>query len=835
MRNNHSFGSLFRLLLLPGFALLFSGTIHAQVTTITGKVIDAETREPMPFVNVVIVGTWTGTLTDQNGNYALSFKTPGDSISAFQMGYHTVTRKFTRNIRQEIDFRLPARNLDLPEVVIQYKGNPAELILQKVLLNKARNTRQPYRVMKNESYTKIEIDAYNINEKLKARKAFGGFGMVWDYMDTSSLNGKICLPVFITETMSEVYFRRNPKTRKEIVAASSVSGYSNGSVAQYMSNFSPEINIYDNYIPLFEKSFISPVADFGINFYRYRLIDTVFIGGNYCFHITVQPRRLQELTFTGELWISDTSFAVKKVVLKMAEDANINFINEMAFEQEYAMTDTVCWMLVRDRFSVDLNLLVDVKNVLGFIGHKTRVFRNFRFDDPEDENVFGPTSAIVTLADATGKSRECWDTLRPEQLNKRERGIYFMVDSLRRTKIYQAWSKTVLTISTQYYPLGYFDIGVYSKLISFNDIEGLRFRIGARTSTKLSKTWQFKGYVAYGIHDHQFKYGADFIYLFNKNPRRDITAFYKYDVEQLGLSPTALLPDNFFASLFFKGPNDKLTMVRTYKLAYEHEWFNGLINTLSFSHRTIFPLGSTEFIIYPYGTANPESVHSITTSEIRLVTRLSFRERFVVGDFQRMKTNSVDPVINLSYCYGIPGFLKSDYEYHKVTLGISHWFNIASIGWSKYLIEAGKIWGTLPYPLLRIHEGNQTIFYNDYCANLMSYYEFVSDAYIWVSYTHHFDGLFFNKIPVIRNLKWREVIHLRGVYGGLSAQNQAYSEFPGYLRSFNGVPYLEAGAGIENIFKIFRVDCLWRLTHLHDPGVTNKSRFGLFFSIYLSL
>jgi hypothetical protein len=254
------------------------------------------------------------------------------------------------------------------------------------------------------------------------------------------------------------------------------------------------------------------------------------------------------------------------------------------------------------------------------------------------------------------------------------------------------------------------------------------------------------------------------------------------------------------------------------------------MNTLHLTHRENFPLGSNEFILYPK-TVRADSLKSIFTSEIRLDTRISFHERFVSGEFYRTSLGSAYPIILISYCYGVPDLFNNDFGYHKLTLDVQQWFNFATIGWSKYIIEGGKIWGTLPYNLLRVHDGNQTFLFDEYSANLMNYYEFASDQWFSVYYTHHFDGLLFNHIPLLRKLKWREVAHIRAVYGTLTDKNRAYSEFPDQLRSFGDIPYWETGVGIENILTFVRVDAIWRLTHLHDEVQQKTSPFGVFVSL----
>lgn len=811
--------------------ILVTQALTAQVTKIMGTVRDSVTGEPVPFANIIIPGTTIGVLTDFDGNYSLEFRVPADSIRASLLGYRGVTRHLQQKIFQTINFSLPPDRLDLPEVTIYYQGNPAITILKKVIENRSKNTLQSFDTYQYEAYSKIELDANNITERFRERKIFKPFDFVWNYVDTSTINGKSYLPVFLTETMSEVYFRKFPRARKEIIRASRVSGIENESVSQFLGNLAQEYDVYKDHIPIFEKNFVSPVASFGTDYYKYYLVDSLLIGNNWCYHLMFKPRRKQELTFTGNLWVADTSFAIRRIEMQIVEDANINFINDLELEQEFEWTDNRFWMRTKDRISADFNIISNAKKVLGFFGHKTTVYSNFRFDLPESKKFFSIPTNVFIEPDAQKKSEEFWETTRPVDLSGTEKGIYEMVDSVKKIPIFNTYVDIVYGIVNGYLTWGKFELGPYFKLFSYNDVEGARFRFGGRTANSFSKRIQLQGYVAYGTRDQQFKYSGDVILMLGKNPRRVLSALYKYDVEQLGMSPNAFSTDNILSSLFHRGPSDKLTMVREYDISYEHEWFNGLTNTLAFTHREIFPLGSTEFIIFPESRADPVFLNSIYTSEIRFDTRISFRERFVSGEFYRYTISSSYPIILLSYQYGFPEVFKSDYEYHKLTLNLKQWFNFSTIGWSKYIIEAGKIWGRLPYPLLKIHEGNQTFLFDEFASNLMNYYEFVSDLYVSAYYTHHFDGLLFNRIPLLRKLKWREVIHIRGVFGTLEKENEMYSAFPGQLRSFGDKPYWEAGAGIENIFKIIRVDAIWRMSHLNDFQNSNVPKFGLFLSM----
>jgi hypothetical protein len=822
-------GYVIPCLLLIFFFIPF--TSFAQVTKIMGRITDSVTKEALPFVNIIIKGTTIGTLTDFDGKYSFELKEHGDSIRFTLMGYKPVTKHILRNQFQTIDVGMNTTSIDLPEVLIQYTGNPAEVILRKIIQNRERNSMQDYQNYQYKAYTKIEFDANNINDKFRNLKLVKPFEFVEQYMDTSTINGKSYLPVLLAETSSDVFFRKDPKTRKEIITASRISGLENMSITQFLGNLSQEVDLYKDYILLFDKNFISPIASFGIGYYKYYLVDSTFLGNKWCYHIMFKPRRKQELTFTGNFWVNDTSWAIRNVEMQMATDANINFINDMNVRQEYQWTENKFWMKTKDYLVIDFNIVVNSNKTVGFFGHKTTIYSDFQFDVPESRRFMSIPTNVLELPNSENRSEQEWDTIRPEKLSETEHGIYEMVDSVKKIPLFRTYVDVIYGISTGYLSWGKIELGPYFKLYSFNNVEGNRFRLGLRTSNSFSTKMQFQGYVAYGTKDQTFKYGSDFIYLFSKNPRRDVSASYKWDVEQLGKSPYALATDNILSSLFHKGSNNMLTMVREYKAAYEHEWFIGLSNTVQFLHREIFPLGSTEFIIYPGEGVPAQPMKSIYTSEIRLDTRFSFREKFLSGQIYRYSISSNYPIILLSYSYGIPNLFNSDYEYHKLNLGISQWFNFTTIGWSKYIIEAGKIWGRLPYPLLKIHDGNETFLYDEYASSLMNYYEFTGDQFVTLSYAHHFDGLLFNKIPLLRKLKWREVIQARGVYGSLSTKNQEYSQFPGQLRSFGKEPYLEAGAGIENIFRFIRVDAVWRLTHLHDPQNPNVPKFGVFVSL----
>jgi hypothetical protein len=644
-------------------------------------------------------------------------------------------------------------------------------------------------------------------------------------VDTSTVNGKTYLPIFLSEAISDVYTRK--KSSIEIIKATKISGLENESVMELLGDKFKHTNIYDNYIDLFQKNFVSPIANFGLSFYKYYLVDSAYFDNKYCYKVMFKPRHKQTLTFMGHYWVHDTTFAIKQVEMRIVDDANINFINDLVLAKEFDLIEGKYWLLTKDYIIGDLNLIEDNEKTLGFFGRKSTTFRNYVINQPKEDKFYSrPVNVIVE--DSANKHEDLfWLENRHEELTRDEKTIYFMIDTLKTIPRFNTYIDIIEMVTTGYYKWGYVELGPYASTISFNAVEGARFRVGGRTSNKFSTKLMLNAYVAYGIWDARWKYGAGFQYMLNKNPRRTFGGSFKYDLEQLGASQNAFREDFFLAFLFRRNPADKLSMVEEGKLYYEHEWFTGFSNTLNLIHRNLYPVGDTKFEIVSQGDTTTET--AITSTEIRLDTRLAYKETFLTGEFERISLGAKYPIVEIRYGYGIKS-PRSDYEYHKLQISVNHWFNVFNLGWSKYRVEVGRIWGTLPYPLLKLHEGNETYFFDESAHNMMNYYEFVSDKYITAYYTHHFDGFFFNRIPLFRKLKWREVAFVNGLVGGMDQANKDYSVFPEGLYTLSK-PYFETGAGIENIFKVLRVDAVWRLSYLDNPNI---QKFGIRFSLQFS-
>lgn len=786
-------------------------SVNAQKTKVYGVIKDAVTGETLPFVNVYFKNSKIGTSSNLDGEYVLESYYATDSIIVTFVGYKKAAFAIKKDIEQEINIDLKESINDLPElIVLPSEVNPAHPILKNVIKNKDINNREKLEAYEYEVYNKIELDLNNIDDDFKNKKIFKKFNFIFDNID--STDNKPYLPVFITESLSNVYYRKNPKAQKEFIKATKVSGLENESVSQFTGDMYQNLNIYDNSINIFGKNFISPVANTALAFYKFYLMDSLTIEGSWCYELKFQPKRKGELTFEGTLWINDTTYAIKKIETRIAPDANVNFVNDMNVIQTFSQVESEVWMLTKDELYVDFEI---AKNQMGFYGRKNTSYSDFIINQPKEKEFYQGTDWTVVLDSAQEKSENYWKEHRHDTLSANQQGVYTMIDTLGNLPIVRTYVDVIQTVFTGYKILGKVELGPYFSIYSYNPIEGNRFRFGGRTSNDFSKKIEFSGYGAYGFLDQQFKYGAGTRFFITKKPRRLVKLVYKHDVEQVGISSNAFNNANLVSSFARRNPFNKLVFNTEYRGSYELEWFQGLTSTFLFRNATFSPLGIT-----PFERQSSDSVFTavdhITTSEVSFHTRFAFHEEFVSGEFDRVSLGTSYPILTAHYTYGIPNFLGSKYEFHKAVFGIKHNLPLGYFGTLNYQIEIGKIWGTLPYPLLEIHAGNSTWYYNDNAFNMMNIGEFVSDQYVTFNFQQHFEGLFLNNIPLMRKLKWREVLGLKGVWGSLSEKTLTEMNLPFFTTSLQDKPYMELTAGLENVFKFLRFDVLWRLNYLDN-------------------
>lgn len=805
----------------PVFSLLIfilcfapSGVFAQAQTIITGTVYDSLTNEPMPFVNIILPGTKAGAVSDIEGKFTIVTTVHADSIRAQYIGYKPTTLPIRNGVKQNINIPLSKNTVALGEIIVYAGENPAHILLRKVWAKKPDNNKEKLDCYQYEAYNKLEFDLNNISEDFQKRKVMKPVSFIFDRIDSTNPTEKPHLPMFFSESISDFYYRKDPKTKKEIIKGSKVSGVEDASISQFTGEMYQDVNIYDNNIILFGKHFVSPISTNGLLFYKYFLVDSMNVDGHWCYQVQFKPKRKQELLFVGNMWIADSSYAVKRLEMTITEDANLNYVTAFYVIQDY---DNVSgeWMLSKEKVVADFAL---TKRQMGLYGRKTTSYRNVKVNQCKDDEFYTRTENLIVEEGAEKRDSVFWAQARHDTLSRTEQGIYDMVDSVQNLPVYRTWENIMITAYSGYKIIGPFEFGPWYKTVSGNQIEGVRFRLGGRTSNAFSKWVEFSGYAAYGTKDEEFKYNFGFKSFITKKPRQLVGVNYKNDYEILGQSNNAFTSDNLLASIFRRNPLNNMTRVEQYEVWYERDWFTGFNMRLSLVNRNMYALNDTAYYhLMPSGA--PEYHSSIQTSEVRANFRFAWDEKYIEGVFSRVSMGTRYPVVQVQYVAGLKGVFNSDYTYHRVSINVDDRIRINPIGYTNYILEAGKIFGTVPYPLMILHPGNETYVYDWASFNMMNYYEFASDQYAMATLIHHFDGFFLNKIPLMRKLKWREVASFRAVYGSVSNSNKDALVFPSTLYSLNRGPYMEAGAGIENIFRFFRVDCFWRLTYLDNPRV----------------
>ncbi len=819
-----------RLLILVLF--FFFTIIAIGQVKVSGIIVD-ESNEPVPFANIVFKGSTVGTVSNENGKFYLESDNTYTELVVSFLGYQSKTIQLkARNFDMTIMLEEGAQ---LDEVVIysgkqKKKGNPAIAILKKIWAKKRQNGIYLYSQYEYDKYEKVEFDLNNIDEKFKKRKIFKGMEFVFDKVDTSSVTGKSYLPIFINEAMYKTHGKNKPNTkfREELVANKNSGFDSNQELIQFIKQLYVDYNIYDNYLKFFDKSFTSPLSRTGVSVYNYVLTDSAYIDNKWCYNILFYPRRKNELTFKGDFWVNDTTFAVKEIEMDATKSANINWVKEIHIEQEFNVLNDSVFLLKRDHMMSDFSFRKKDK-AKGVYGRRTTLFNNYIFDKQYDDKFYA-TRVDGYKEEVYNRSDTYWSEHRFEKLNDDEIGVYKMLDTLKTVRKFKQLYNLGATLASGYWQLFEgFDYGPLFSSFGSNDVEGTRLRIGGRTFFNQNDTWRVQAFLAYGTKDNKFKYGIGAKWMVDKKNRIIISGGNRRDVEQTGVSLTTandVLNRSFASAAFFtRGENFRLTNLNLTNLAIEFEPLLNVNFKTGLTYKTLKAADPNLFDL-TYTDSNGNIQSEVIQTELDFAIQYTPGRKNVGFGVERNVSNGGRfPTVYFSYTKGLKGFLESDFNFDKLQFYYRHRFLMGGFGKLKYTLEVGKTFGVVPLTLLDVVPGNQTPLTAPRTFDLLDYYEFVTDEYISLHLEHNFNGRILSRIPMLRKLNLREVVGVRGIIGGLSNENKQLSTF---LREDNALvptkPYYEYYVGIDNIFKLLRINFVFRGNYLDVPGAT---KFGV--------
>ncbi len=799
---------------------LLSTNLIGQIV-ISGTVSDS-TNTPIPFVKIIFKNTADGAISDFEGKFKVKTFKESDSLIFSYIGFKTVTiPAFTQqNIKIILKDNI---KLDVVEVIAQ-KKNSAFRILKEINAHNKINDPNELMAYENDVYNKMQIDLTNLKDNFNESRLMRKFDFIGDYAD--SLNGKKYLPVLLTESFSKYYYKKSPKRKKEIIKASQVSGINELYLVEYIGDIHQNINIYDEFISVFEKDFISPISLTGRIFYKYYLMGEETIDNQLCYHIMFRPWRKGDAAFIGEMWITYDTYAIKKVIAEIPNKVNLNFVSNFKVEQNYSLVDSTNWMVSSEKVFAEFKLFNETKNdkFIGFNVRKTTLRTNYLLNSPADNKFYLHT--ILVLDSSNHKSKAYWDGIRKEKLTTEENGILTMVDSLRKNKTFKAYNNLAYLNLTGFWKIGYLELGDAYYLYNRNTVEGHRLLLNLRTSDMFSKKHEINSFIAYGFLDKQFKYGISYRYKLKKYPREMVRVSYSNKIEQLGLSSHEDGKGGSFTSFFSYGPAEKITMVDNASISFEKDLKISFRTFSLVEWKSFTPLGTSD---YYKVNANLDTIkiNNLTSFEIRNQLTYSKGERFIEGNFDRYSMGSKFPIFSLTHTLGINNVLNSELSFNRFDFSMSHSPKVGFWGRLSYRIYLGKIFGTLPYPFLNVHNGNQSFYLEPEAFNLLNFYEFASDTWIGFNFEHKLQGFILDKIPLLNKLELRSIYGFKGVIGDFNDKHLAAMILPLNTQKLSLVkPYMEFNLGIENIFQFIRIDAIWRLTYLDTPDI---SKFGVKF------
>ncbi len=798
---------------------------YAQTVAVKGTVLDAHTREPVAFASIYLTFSTAGKISDTAGNFTLYLNPESDdTLNVSFVGY-----RLFRLPLKKIDFQKPLliemeRGKNNSEVIIRTKINKGLFLWKKIMSKKKLYNRYNLSNFGYESYNKLEVDLKNFKaDKLKKNFILKSFSFVFDNIDSTSEKEPF-LPAYLIENLSDYAYQRNPKKFRETIKASQTKGFKNESINKLLGVMNQNVNIYNNYVNVMDKDFISPFNDNGDTYYNFNVPDTQMVNGVKVFHFTFTPKRPGQNTFRGDAWVISQTFQIEKITMFIGKDANINFIDRLSIFQEFrAINDTV-YFLTRDKFFADFKTLG--KNSLTLIGRKTTSYKDIVFNSDSISNIFKEQhieELVNTKKDMSDYSDSAWNTLRHDTLSKNEKAIYNTIDRLLEMPKYQRLERNLKFLATGYRNIGNYEIGPWFNWISGNQWEGTRFRFDLGTNKHFNKNLYLHGYLAYGTRDKKIKGQAEAYWIFKRESKRTLLHInYIKDIDN-GISQYGEVSQDNIFTLGIRKPNTFRRFISTEAISFDanQDWGKGFSTQLFLSHRKFDPL-----LNLPLKSSFPvSSGESLTSFEIALKLRFAYLEQFFEGDYFRYSLGTKYPVVELMVTKGIPGVFNSAYSYTKLSATVKDFMKISPLGTLSYKVYAGQIFGTLPFTYLEIHPGNDLFYYNKSTFNLMNRFEYVSDKYAGFNVEHNIGSGIFRFTPLTRKLKWRQFWTVKTLWGSINTENKKVNNSTGF-KFLNGGNYTEIGTGIDNIFRVFRVDFVWRLAPPSD--ISHYSRFGIF-------
>lgn len=823
-------------------------------THIRGIVVDSISQEPLPFAAVFLKGSDVGIQTEADGTFDISTRVNFINVRVSTIGYTSKEIFVNKGEDNNLKIELVPTGVSLKELVVKptkekysKKNNPAVDFVKRLMARKQMYDPKNHDYFSYDKYEKMTFALNDFSEKQKKKWIFKKFQFIFDYLDTSEVSGKPILNVSVKEKLSTEYFRKHPHTEKEYVSGIKRAGiddiFDEESVQRFLDDVFREVDIFSNNVTILQNRFVSPLSRIGVDFYKYYLSDTLDVDGVKCIELSFSPFNNQTFGFLGRLYVplNDTTLFVKKVKLNVPKAINLNYVDNMSIVQNYEKTPDGSRVKTKDDMVVEFSILPSTQ---GLYARRNTSYNHFSFDPPKNDSIFNEEGKTLMAIDAQYMPEEYWKEHRMVPIKKNENSVGKLLAQLRSVPVFYWTEKIVSVLVSGYIPTGtdktsLFDFGPMNTTLSGNTAEGVRLRVGGMTTANLNSHWFAKGYMAYGTKDKKLKYDGELEYSFDEKkyhakefPIHSIRVHHQYDIDQLGQRYLFTNMDNIFLSLK-REANTKVTYHRLSELEYKKEHENGFSFTVNLRHEI---QEATRWLSFVDGYGRQYGDYK--QASVNLTLRYAPGEKFYDARFTRLPINMDAPVFTLRQTYSPKNVLGSRNTVNRTEFSVQKRFWFSAFGYTDVILKAGKVWSEVSYPDLLLPNANLSYTIQPESYALMSPLEFMNDQYLSWDITYWANGALFNRLPLIRYMKLREVVSFKGLYGSLSDKNNPSKNinlfrFPSdaICQPMDKKPYMEISAGLDNIFTILRVDYVWRLTYRGTPGVDKSGvRVALHFT-----
>lgn len=779
-------------------SLCFYFPLFGAETVVVGQVLNSIDKNPIPEVNIFYKNTGYGVKSNEDGYFMIRVEEIKSTTLVFScVGFHQKEIKVKPGQSVGLQVEMNEENTILQDVFVVPGANPALELMKKVRNLKGANdfTKYPQFNMKRTEQGLVLLG--KVNQRSVNKR-------IYNQLTKSSLKGNdtsLVMPLYMVENTFEIKGKN-----KKLINSDKFSSPDKSEVLlrQLLGEIQTSVNFYENSILILGKNMISPLSGTGNIYYNFYLADSTYRESGKIYQVNFRTKNPKNLTFNGKMMIDSATCALVSIHAELSEQANLNYIHNLFVSQNFKLENNSLWTLKDELITMKLT-----SEILGDSLH------------PKPE-IFLKNSAECSTTDSIIKRDEKFAGSEYKKIEIDDR-----LSVLNDTRILRVAKWIADVAITGYIPAGKLEIGKIQQIMRVTDIEGLRVTLPLRTNEKLMKNVCLGGYAGYGFRNQKLNYSGYAQFKLNEKFNTILSIGYANDFRRIDYNyNNFLLYENplvtgdidFVNTILGLRSATKMSERKEFKASFTTDWNQGIESKIYFRGNTIFSGSALPMM------QNGINIPSLSYQSITATTRFSFDERTYENHFQRIYIAGLKPIIYATIEAGQFQAGDKSGNYAKLTGTLKQ--NVKfPIGTWTYLLQGGWQIGKVPYPLLEIPTGGETLGYGYNKFSLMYNMENAVDKYILMHNELIMNGVILNQIPIVKLLNLREMFSFKILYGGLNNSHSSIIDYPDFFQPLNK-PYMEIGAGVNNIFRLLSIQSVWRLGN-YNQDQTEITRWRL--------